>query len=125
MSLNYTLEKRIGERTTLPEFLKSYSNNQTLKDEFGAYDKDELLDDYREAKKAKEATAMRAGNISISKAVNAKLHSIVAYVRLCSYHLAYILPLPSAKNSTIHLAPRLPFFSVAAVFLTPIILVRL
>jgi hypothetical protein len=105
--------------------LKSYSNDDKLKDEYGACDKDELLSDYREAKKAKEATAIRVRNISVSKAVNAKLQTIVAHIHLCSFHLIYILPLPSAKNSAIHLALRLPFFSVMAVFLTPIILAHL
>jgi len=74
--------------------LKSYSKDEVLKAEYGACNKKELLAEFLKTKEAKEIRAMRASNISISKAVTAKLEGIMTGVRSCSYHFldAFLTP---------------------------------
>ena len=79
------LGKEKGKIITLLNLLKTCSDE--LKTEFSALsneDKHELLAGYLEAKDEKENIPIRASNVAISKAVDAKMQCITAMV--CSYY---------------------------------------
>ena len=84
------LGKERGDMITLPDFLKTYKSE--LKTEFSALldeEKSAILASYTEAKEDKENLSMRVSNVSISKAVDAKMQRITAMV--CLYYCLDIL----------------------------------
>ena len=74
------LDKDVGDKTTLPEILKEYSNDKVLKKEYEKCDKEELLTDFHNAKEADESVPKRLSNVAISKAVRMKMECITTFV---------------------------------------------
>jgi hypothetical protein len=74
------LGKEVGHMTTLPKFLKSYSKDKDMKNEYKACNKKALLVEFDGAKQAKEYVLKKLSNVAISKAVSLKLERITTYV---------------------------------------------
>jgi len=83
---------------TLQDFLDTYHDDKDLKVEYEKCDKDTLIDDFKAAKQAKASAPERVSNISVSKAVYAKVGNITASVR--SYYLLEHLSYPSLVPRT-------------------------
>ena len=84
------LGKEIGHKTTLPEFLMSYSHDEDLKQEYKDSDKKTLLADFDDIKKARESVPKKLSNVAISKAVTLKMDRIISYVCPLSFLDAYL-----------------------------------
>ena len=74
------LGKEIGHKTTLLEFLTSYSHDKDLQKEYKDSDKETLLTNFCDIKKAKESVPKKLSNVAISKAVTLKMDRIISYV---------------------------------------------
>jgi len=74
------LDKDVGDKTTLPEFLKDYSKNEKLKNEYKKCNKEELLTNFHDAKEADESVPKRLSNVAVSKGVRMKMERITTFV---------------------------------------------
>jgi len=74
------LDKDVGDKTTLLEFLKDYSKDKKLKKEYEKCDKGELLTDFHNAKEADESVLKRLSNVAVSKGVHMKMERITTFV---------------------------------------------
>jgi len=92
------LDKEKGHRMTLQDFLDKYHDDKNLKAEYEQCNKGTLIDDFKVAKQAKASIPMRVSNISITKAVYAKVGNITASVR--SYYLLEHISYPSLVPGT-------------------------
>lgn len=82
----FSLGKEKGYMTTLPAFLKDYTQDDELRREYKACDKETLFTDFENAKKVKACVPKRSSNVAISKLVYMKLDRVIASVCL-SYFL--------------------------------------
>jgi hypothetical protein len=112
--------KESGHKTTLPNFLKARSGE--LRAEFSTLSHEQkgaLLTDFLQAKAEaaeRDDATKKISNITITKAVNAKLHNILSMVRMvCFFHIIRITRC-SARSSIKCFKPRF-FFSTAVVIL--------
>lgn len=74
------LDKDVGTKTTLPEFLKGYSKDEKLKKEYEKCDKGDLLTDFHNAKGADESVPKRLSNVAVSQGVCMKMERITTFV---------------------------------------------
>ena len=82
------LDKEIGHKTTLQGFLTSYTTNDALKEPYKASNKEALLTNFLNVKKAKESVPMRKSNVAISLAVSSKMKRVTASV--CFYSITFL-----------------------------------
>jgi len=79
------LDKDVGNKTTLPEFLKDYSKDKKLKKEYEKCNKGDLLTDFHNAKEADESVPKRLSNVAVSQGVRMKMECITTFVCLHSF----------------------------------------